>query len=155
MKTIPSLQRKVTPAGAIGRVTAGMPASTCRSRPFARCLAVSRRPLALALLLAAVPGAMLAPSTASAQSMAAATEAPATAAQAQAAPESAVDAVDINTASADELADRLSGVGASKAEAIIRYREQFGPFESVDELSEVTGIGAATVERNRERIRLR
>ncbi|WP_439105896.1 ComEA family DNA-binding protein [Congregibacter sp.] len=63
--------------------------------------------------------------------------------------------VDINTASASELASQLNGIGGSKAEAIVRYREQFGPFESVDELSEVTGIGASTVERNRTLIRIR
>jgi competence protein ComEA len=63
-------------------------------------------------------------------------------------------AVNINVASANELASLLNGVGARKAEAIVRYREQFGPFESVDELSEVAGIGASTVERNRAVIRL-
>ena len=63
--------------------------------------------------------------------------------------------VNINTASVEELAQNLTGVGGSKAEAIVRYREQFGPFESVEELAEVTGIGSSTVERNRGRIRLR
>lgn len=62
--------------------------------------------------------------------------------------------VNINTATAAELATALSGVGGSKAEAIVRYREQFGPFQSVEELSEVAGIGAATVERNRARIQV-
>ena len=57
--------------------------------------------------------------------------------------------VNINGASAAELAAGLNGVGLSKAEAIVRYREQFGDFQSVDELTDVTGIGAATVERNR------
>lgn len=63
-------------------------------------------------------------------------------------------AVDINRASAEQLAQALNGVGQSRAEAIVRYREEFGPFESVEELSEVRGIGMATVQRNRERIRL-
>ena len=63
--------------------------------------------------------------------------------------------VNINGASAAELAAGLNGVGLSKAEAIVRYREQFGDFESVDELTDVTGIGAATVERNRSVIVLR
>lgn len=63
--------------------------------------------------------------------------------------------VNINTADAQELARNLTGVGGSKAEAIVRYREQFGAFESVEELAEVTGIGAATVERNRARIVLK
>jgi competence protein ComEA len=62
--------------------------------------------------------------------------------------------VDINTASASELAAGLNGVGASRAEAIVRYREQFGPFESIEELAEVSGIGPATVERNRAILRL-
>lgn len=61
----------------------------------------------------------------------------------------ATTSVNINGASAAELAAGLNGVGLSKAEAIVRYREQFGDFQSVDELTDVTGIGAATVERNR------
>lgn len=67
---------------------------------------------------------------------------------------SLVAQVNINTATADELALGLRGVGASKAEAIVRYREQFGRFTSIEELAEVTGIGAATIERNRDVIRL-
>ena len=66
-----------------------------------------------------------------------------------------IAAVDINSADAQQLAATLNGVGLSRAEAIVRYREQFGPFETVEELSEVQGIGDATVERNRARIRLR
>ena len=62
--------------------------------------------------------------------------------------------IDINQADAAQLAEGLVGIGLSKAEAIVRYREQFGPFESVDELSEVKGIGTSTIERNRARIRL-
>ncbi len=62
--------------------------------------------------------------------------------------------ININTANAEELASGLTGVGGSRAEAIVRYREQFGPFESIEELAEVSGIGMATVERNREHIRL-
>ena len=60
-----------------------------------------------------------------------------------------VQSVNINSAAPAELAAGLQGVGLARAEAIVRYREQFGPFESIDELSEVSGIGAATVERNR------
>jgi competence protein ComEA len=73
------------------------------------------------------------------------------------APAAAVDiaAVDINSADAEQLARVLNGVGMSRAQAIVRYRDQFGPFETVEELSEVQGVGAATVERNRTRIRLR
>ncbi|SDR10036.1 competence protein ComEA [Tsukamurella pulmonis] len=50
--------------------------------------------------------------------------------------------VNINTASAAEL-DRLPGVGAATAAAIIAYREQNGPFRSVDDLGKVSGIGDA------------
>lgn len=60
--------------------------------------------------------------------------------------------VDINTASAAELARVLDGVGRAKADAIVEHRERFGPFADVDELRYVTGIGAATVERNRARM---
>jgi len=63
----------------------------------------------------------------------------------------AADAVDINTADAQTLA-ALDGIGAAKAEAIIAYRQQHGPFASVDQLVDVKGIGDKTVERNRERL---
>lgn len=83
------------------------------------------------------------------------------AAQAQAQDASAMEVsvvqtetVDINSADASTIASALTGVGQSKAEAIVRYREEFGPFESVEELTEVKGIGAATLERNRPRIKL-
>ena len=62
--------------------------------------------------------------------------------------------ININTATAQELAAALSGIGASKAEAIVRYRTQFGPFGSIEELTEVRGIGTATIERNRSLLRL-
>lgn len=126
--------------------------SGSRPGPFRRCVTASRRPLALAMLLCAVPGAAVLPATAVAQSVAAVvTEAK----EVTEAPVQRTESVDINTASAEELAAGLSGVGASKAEAIVRYREQFGPFASIDELSEVAGIGMATVERNRALMRLR
>lgn len=56
--------------------------------------------------------------------------------------------VNINTASADELSSALKGVGPAKAQAIIDYRTQYGPFKSVEELAEVKGIGPATLEKN-------
>lgn len=62
------------------------------------------------------------------------------------------DVVDINTADAVELARVLDGVGPSKADAIVAHRDKFGPFTDVDELRYVKGIGAATVERNREKM---
>lgn len=69
-----------------------------------------------------------------------------------AAPVFAEQPVDLNRASAAELAAALHGVGMKKAEAIVAYREAHGPFKSADELVKVKGIGLATVERNRSRI---
>lgn len=63
--------------------------------------------------------------------------------------------VDINQASAEEIAATLSGVGLSKAEEIVRYREANGAFKHVDELVNVKGIGLRTVDSNRDRITLR
>jgi competence protein ComEA len=62
--------------------------------------------------------------------------------------------VDINRASAAELAAALNGVGLSKAEAIVAHREQNGPFKSAEQLAEVKGIGLKTVEKNRDRIQV-
>lgn len=64
----------------------------------------------------------------------------------------ATDKVDINTADAVELNRVLVNVGASKAQAIVDYRQANGPFKSAEELALVKGIGLKTVERNRELI---
>jgi len=56
--------------------------------------------------------------------------------------------VDINSAGAEELV-RLPGVGPVRAAAIVSYREANGPFESVDRLIDVKGIGPVTLERLR------
>lgn len=66
----------------------------------------------------------------------------------------AAEPVDINTADVAALAEALVGVGDAKAQAIVDYRREFGPFESADDLTLVQGIGEATVARNRDRIRL-
>ncbi len=60
--------------------------------------------------------------------------------------------VDINSADATTLAQVLDGVGLAKARAIVEYREQFGKFQSVEQLLEVNGIGAATLDKNRHLI---
>ena len=62
------------------------------------------------------------------------------------------NAVNINTASAAEIQDRLVGIGAKKAQAIVDYRTKNGAFLSIEQLKEVSGIGAATLEKNRSRI---
>ncbi len=60
-------------------------------------------------------------------------------------------AININTADVATLAD-LNGIGESKAEAIVAYRETNGPFASAEDLANVKGIGARTVEKNADRI---
>ena len=62
------------------------------------------------------------------------------------------DKVDINTASAEVLAEAIHGVGVKRAQAIVLHREQHGAFSSVDELAQVRGISPKTVERNRGRL---
>jgi competence protein ComEA len=60
--------------------------------------------------------------------------------------------LDINRASAAEIAAAMNGIGLTKAEAIVAYRDQHGPFKSIDQLAEVKGVGLKTVEKNRELI---
>jgi competence protein ComEA len=52
----------------------------------------------------------------------------------------ALATVNLNSATKDELV-ALPGIGPSKAQAIIDYRTQNGPFRSVDEVRKVRGIG--------------
>lgn len=65
-----------------------------------------------------------------------------------------VQTVNINEADAETLARELVGVGRSRAEAIVAFREEFGPFFTVEDLTQVKGIGPAVVEKNRARIAL-
>lgn len=58
---------------------------------------------------------------------------------------SIVGQVNVNTASTEEL-QQLPGVGAARAQAVIDAREARGGFTSVDDLLEVKGIGAASLE---------
>jgi competence protein ComEA len=62
--------------------------------------------------------------------------------------------VNINTADANTLSTELSGIGQSKAEAIVAYREQHGPYKQVEDLTNVKGIGIATIEKNKTKITL-
>jgi len=66
----------------------------------------------------------------------------------------AVTSVNINSADADALAAGLKGVGQSRAMDIVRYREAYGPFSSIEELTEVKGIGKSTLDNNRAVITL-
>lgn len=62
--------------------------------------------------------------------------------------------VNINTADAPTIAAVLDGVGAVKAQAIVAYRDSNGPFQTLEDLLNVNGIGPATLEKNRDRISL-
>lgn len=62
------------------------------------------------------------------------------------------NSVNINLASAAEIQDKLIGIGAKKAQAIVDYREKNGKFISLEQLTEVSGIGKATLDKNRDRI---
>ncbi len=67
--------------------------------------------------------------------------------------ESKIEArLNLNTASAKELAKGMKGIGLKKAEAIVAHREQHGPFKSVEELLKVKGVGPATLQKNASRL---
>lgn len=56
--------------------------------------------------------------------------------------------LNINTASAQQIAKMLNGVGIKKAEAIVAYRTQNGPFKTSADLLKVKGMGQATYQKN-------
>jgi competence protein ComEA len=65
---------------------------------------------------------------------------------------SAVEPVNINTATVEEIAAAIKGIGPKKAEAIVTYRQQHGPFQVVDDLKKVPGVGDKIVESNRDNL---
>ncbi len=62
------------------------------------------------------------------------------------------ETVNINKADAATLQHYLKGVGAVKAEAIVAYRNKHGKFKTPDDLKKVSGIGEATIKKNRKNI---
>ena len=60
--------------------------------------------------------------------------------------------VNINSADAEELSDAVRGIRLSKARAIVEYLEKLGPFQHVDELVNVKGIGLSTDDRFRDHV---
>jgi competence protein ComEA len=60
--------------------------------------------------------------------------------------------ININEADAEEIAEALDGVGLRRAEAIVEYRNEFGRFESIEELVAVSGIGERILDSNKDRI---
>jgi competence protein ComEA len=69
------------------------------------------------------------------------------------APTAIAGPVNVNTADAKTLARELQGIGMSKAEAIVSYREKNGPFKNADDLVKVKGLGKKLVEQNRSNLR--
>lgn len=63
--------------------------------------------------------------------------------------------ININTADATTLTKEMEGIGITRAEAIVAYRDKNGPFASIDDLTKVDGIGNRTVEKNRPKIVLK
>ncbi|WP_297989122.1 helix-hairpin-helix domain-containing protein [Anoxybacillus sp.] len=62
--------------------------------------------------------------------------------------------ININTATAEQL-QTLDGIGPAKASAIIAYREEHGPFQKVEDLLHVSGIGQKSLEKIKEQIVVR
>jgi competence protein ComEA len=62
---------------------------------------------------------------------------------------SAGQLINVNAATAAEL-ETLPGIGPVLSEAIVAYREEHGPFTSVDQLEDVSGIGPVTLEEIRD-----
>lgn len=60
--------------------------------------------------------------------------------------------VNINTASVEKIAGCLTGVGQTKAKAIVAWREKNGNFSQIEQLDEVKGIGKGLIEKNREKV---
>jgi competence protein ComEA len=57
--------------------------------------------------------------------------------------------VDLNQASAIQIANAVNGVGKKRAQAIVDYRSEFGAFKSFDELAKVRGISQAFINKER------
>ncbi len=62
--------------------------------------------------------------------------------------------ININTATAEEL-DKLNGLGPSKANAIVEYRKEHGKFRTMEDLTQVPGIGEKTIEQFRDQVEVK
>jgi competence ComEA-like helix-hairpin-helix protein len=60
--------------------------------------------------------------------------------------------VKINSATAAEIATRLEGIGEAIAQRIVSKRQKQGPFQNFEQLKTVSGVGAAKIEANKQRI---
>lgn len=115
--------------------------------------------LPLAFVCATFSSATLAAPASGAKPPAAHAAAPASHTKAQEAAKSTQEEeggvkVSINSATAEELSKALKGVGLKKAQAIVSYREEYGPFKSIEDLKQVPGMGGKLVERNLVNLKL-
>ncbi|MCL5796227.1 MAG: helix-hairpin-helix domain-containing protein [Gammaproteobacteria bacterium] len=62
----------------------------------------------------------------------------------------AAQTVNVNTADAAQLASALSGIGEKKAQLIVAWRKEHGPFKSLDDVAKVKGLGPKLIERNKD-----
>lgn len=63
--------------------------------------------------------------------------------------------VNINSADAEVIAEILKGIGLKRAQAIVAWREKHGKFTSLDQLTEIKGIGEATLAKNADLITIK
>jgi competence protein ComEA len=61
--------------------------------------------------------------------------------------------VDINNATAEEFTS-IKGIGLKKAQSVIEYRDTIKCFKSIDELTNVKGIGKSTLDKNKANLTL-
>lgn len=59
--------------------------------------------------------------------------------------------VQVNTASKEQL-EKITGIGSRKAESILKYREEHGPFQKIEDLLEIDGIGVKSLEKIKDQI---
>ncbi|MEC2390138.1 competence protein ComE [Bacillus thuringiensis serovar shandongiensis] len=59
--------------------------------------------------------------------------------------------VQINAASKEQL-EKITGIGSRKAESILKYREEHGPFQKIEDLLEIDGIGVKSLEKIKDQI---
>lgn len=63
----------------------------------------------------------------------------------------AVTAINLNQATAEQL-QALPGVGPALSERIVRYRTEHGPFSTVDQLTDVKGVGQAKLAKFKDQL---
>lgn len=66
-------------------------------------------------------------------------------------PQDRTGKIDLNTATSEEL-KTLDGIGDAKANAIVEYRSEYGPFTSIEEIKNVKGIGDGIFESIKDKI---